>query len=293
MTNPSDTQPRIVGRFDFNIPSPHELDPFSANPEPMANFTEEVPLLSTTTYMNEHGFHRTNGFAVESDDYTGLYFINGEPVGTPDGTTDFNLTNVDADGTQHWTSAGGGRTAIVRANGTTIFYQDYDVHREGGPAVVNADSTEAWFSNGTQIPNPWPAAPTLSEDTRADTKTAEGSRYVEGRPVKEIAAALKADIALALRAGTLDRLGLTYTVSVNPNRREDRPTVNVVVSGMPRWRIVREGEPSDQPFHSDEVLVINRALERLGQAYNKTTVHNGTDSIQSPFWFNTTITNAK
>ena len=293
MTDSSDTQPRIVGRFDFKVPSPHELEAFSPDPVPMANFTEQADLPSTTTYMNAYGFHRTNGFALEKPDGTGLYFINGQQVETPDETADFNLLGVEADGTQNWMSAGGGRTVVVRPDGTKVFYQDYDVHREGGPAYIGADGSEAWFSGGTQIPGPWPADPILSEDTRADTKTREGSRYVEGRPAAEIAAAIREDVALALRAGTLDRLGLKYTVRVAPNRREDRPTIKVTVTGMPAWRIVREGEPYDQPFHSDEALAITETLERIGQAYNKTTVHNGTDSIKSPFWFDTTITTAK
>jgi hypothetical protein len=62
---------------------------------------------------------------------------------------------------------------------------------------------------------------------------------------------------------------------------------------MPRDRAIRDNDEGDQPLHTDEAIEMLRALRSLGQARNKVTAHNGTDSIESPFWFDANITTAR
>jgi hypothetical protein len=235
--------------------------------------------------------HRTDGHAIEVTSPTsveGRYFLHNVEVFAPD--EDLYLDSVNVDGDQDWSSPNGGRQARRYDDGRVTHWVDGDYHRAGGPALIAADGTERWFVRGREIDSPWPAEDTRTENIKADTKTRTGANYDEWSSAKEDAAKLREDIKAGIAAGTLDDIGISYDVEVSARKREDRPEIKIIASGLSRNRLKREnwltdldGNPS---IFSDEALKIQRALERLGESYNSTTVHNGTDSIQSKFALN-------
>jgi hypothetical protein len=294
MTKISDIQDRDrkTGQFGPAFVRPPAITLNADSTVSASNYDMSTTVDDVTRYTRDGVLHRMNGLAVERlnpTNYTGEYWVDGVRVTEPDDSQDFDLVDVTDDGTQTWQSAGGNRTVTVHVDGTREFYRDGDLDRAGAPALEEPGTKGRWFRGGTEMPCPWPDLPTVTANQSADTITTEGQHFIAGRPAKEIAADLRKAIAAGTRAGILDDLGITYTVKVHPNSKEDRPTIHVTVTGLTNDRIIRAHEPNDQPFHSDEALAITSALERLGQAYNKTTVHNGTDSIQSLFWFNTSL----
>ena len=58
---------------------------------------------------------------------------------------------VDTDGTQRWYQNGQlhrlDGPAVIRANGTQRWYQNDQLHRLDGPAVIYENGTQDWFQN--------------------------------------------------------------------------------------------------------------------------------------------------
>ena len=72
----------------------------------------------------------------------------------PDGTT---LTNITTDelleryqnGELHRVNG----PAVINADGTQEWYQHDKLHRDDGPAVIEADGTKEWYRNGKLQPD--------------------------------------------------------------------------------------------------------------------------------------------
>ena len=279
-----------AGEWGPKLHSHPELEPFIPK---MDNYVSTTESETAIWYLDEAGnLHRTNGPAVERDGthLDNHYYIHGKEIFAPD-NTGYDLQSVDAYGTQLWVSGSGNRTVTVDHEGSQEFRRDGDMHRDGAPAVVDVHGRGRWFRNDSEIPSPWPKPADITRSKKADTVTTTGSRYVEGTDPKTIAKNLRVDIAYALTTGILDNdFGhVEFNVRVAKDRREDRPTIAVDVTGLTADRVIRDSDEGTDPFHTDEARTIIRTLTALGESYNRTTIHNGTDSIQSPFYFNVNI----
>jgi hypothetical protein len=280
------------GEFKEKLQSAPELPSLTLDPSaPIANYTRTEESETAIWHYNElDELHRIDGPAVERDGEDNHYFLNGVEIFPPDSGLD--LDTVTNDGTQTWTA--GNRIVFVVLGKHTIFTEGGEFHRDGGPALIVEGGTDAWMQRGQKIENPIPAAPTVTVDEEANTTTTTGSRYDEAAEASDVAKELRKDIKQLIGAGVLSELGgVTYKVSVRSQRRQDRPEITVTVDGLPRERVIRDNDQSDDPLHTDEATEMLRALRNLGQARNKVTAHNGTDSIKSPFWFDANITTAR
>lgn len=273
MTDPSFDQPRDAGRYSFRKYSAPDLDDFAGDNRPAVNYDEVINLDQTTVFMRHGQFHRTDGFAIDSGDGRGMYFVDGVHLTSPGDPNDFHLDGVNVDGVQSWRSGNGGRTVLVRPDGGQIFTRDGDIHRSGGPAVIAADGSEQWFSAGTELPNPWPAPPVASFDPLVNANVMEGSRYSADRTAAEISSAVRQDIALAVRAGILNDLSTSHTVRVVTGRRNSEPSVHIDVSPVPGGHRVQE----------DETAAMHLTLTRLATAYRRSYVRTGAETPSHSF----------
>jgi hypothetical protein len=280
------------GEFRDKPQSAPELPRLKLDPSaPIANYTRTEESVAAIWHFNDADeLHRIDGPAVERDGEDNHYFLNGMEIFPPD-TSGLDLDTVTNDGTQTWTASN--RIVFVVLGKHTIFTEGGEFHRDGAPAIIVDGGTDAWMQRGRKIENPIPAAPTVTIDEEADTTTTTGSRYDEAAEASDVAKELRKDIKQFIGAGVLsEHAGVTYKVSVRPQRRQDRTEITITVDGLARDRVIRDNDESDAPLHADEATEMLRALRSLGQARNKVTAHHGTDSISSPFWFDANITTA-
>jgi hypothetical protein len=275
MSDPSINQPRETGQYSFRSFSAPDLADFAGDNRPAVNYDEVIDLDQTTVFMRNHEFHRTDGFAIDSGDGSGLYFVDGVQLTAPGDVNDFHLDGVSVDGVQSWRSGTGNREVRVHPDGSQVFTRDGDTHRSGGPAVIAADGSEKWFNGGTELPNPWPAAPTASFDPRINATVMAGSQYSADRTVAEIGAAVREDITLAIRTGILTDLGLGYNVRGANGQRDSEPTVHIDVLSAPQHRRVPAEDAAD----------IHQTLTRLVTAYRRSQVTESTGALAHSFDF--------
>ena len=290
MTMQQDTKlhPRASasGRYVDREFTPASID-LTAEPARLSNYTKVRESETTIWHFDDNDdLHRVNGPAIERDGGPIHYFVRGTEIFPPD-DTGFDLASVAEDGVQRWTSGTGNRECMVGADGSRTFYRDGDIHRNGAPAIIDADGTEHWYRYDKEIASPWPAPATVTIDEASGTTTTIGSRYDETLEATAVARSIRSDIDHGIDTGILP--DLDYSVHTIRSRGDAVRTIQVEVNGLPRQFVVRDGEPTDQPFHSDEMLAILRPLESFGESRNKVTTDNGTDSASRSFHFTVSV----
>lgn len=171
--------------------------------------------------------HRLDGFAMESDESTPDFmkhtaWIDGHHQYPPGGEV---WPNFSREGTVNtWTSSGSRRVIedTDPVNGTITWYNDAGIHREGAPALYEAGKEPRWFSNGTEIADPWPKQATWVGSQQALI----GGAHIPGEPIVDTQARLADHLARAARVKLLGagvkitRRGDTLTVTVDAADRD-------------------------------------------------------------------------
>jgi len=93
--------------------------------------------------------HRTDGPAIEWDDGSEEWYVNGKLHRTDGPAAEW------ADGTKVWYENGKRHRddgpAIERADGSEEWYVNGKLHRTDGPAIDRADGTKFWYVNGVKM----------------------------------------------------------------------------------------------------------------------------------------------
>lgn len=112
-------------------------------------------------------------------------------------------TETDGGFDVHWSNCN--YAATQHADGSVVFTYDGDVHREGAPAIIEADGTERWFIHDTEVadPRPRPYKEETVPGTRPPITRCTGAKWNPDVPVKDVAKALRADIEHARRTGLI------------------------------------------------------------------------------------------
>lgn len=147
------------------------------NDTPSGGYDEIRVIGETIEYRRGGMLHRTDGPA-RVDAGTRQYAVDGRWLTTPG--EDYDLSGIDAHGTQIW-KTGGNREASVTAAGDITYYSDGDIHNDGDPAFVGADGHSEWWQRGRLLPDPLPAAPTFQGD-RASAGISTGAKYSDVPP---------------------------------------------------------------------------------------------------------------
>jgi hypothetical protein len=292
----ADAHPRVAnGTFTDKIQTAPEvsLETGTDFGELAPNYDKLDEGRGLTTYTRNGLLHRTDGPAAEQQDEDrwalDRFYIDGEEVSQPGGEDDFYLKRVYENGIQEWAPHGGSRSAVRYPDGTEVFFYDGDLDRKGGPAIIHADGSSSWYDRGTQLPNPFPDAPTVIEE--GDKVVTTGSKYRSELTSAQIKVRLQDDIHNAIRAGILADAGLGNKAEFEVQRKSSRgagpDVVHVRVTGMPRWRIARDTnvatEDMSQPFLSDEALAMERVLDRIVGSYAKTTTGRDSDHLTANY----------
>ena len=250
----------------------------------MPNFDRTVSSEHTTFHSLDGQLHRTNGPAVERRDGTHPHWYLHDVEIFPPDDTGFDLMSVELDGTQHWVSGSANRLVDVSPDGRTVFTRDGDIHRTGGPAIIDADGTEHWYLNDREIDSPFPPAPTVTEDNTRQTITTTGAFHDPQDRHTDVSKKVEAQILAAVDAGVLPDLGMTYEVRPNRHFKLGGFKIMVTVSGMSRDQVVRDSDGSE-PFYTDEALRVHDLIESFGQSHNVTTVDKELDGVWNAFEF--------
>jgi hypothetical protein len=225
--------------------------------------TDDGPLV----YELHGNRHNTAGYAYEGRESlaggtdTFEVWIRGEHTPNPD--PDLHFDGQASNGDLSWSA--GNFTVVKDGYGNTVWRRDGDLHRTGGPAIVNDDGEERWYLNDHEVREPLPEAPTVerhgSDDRGYSRHT--GVNFREDLDTKTIASGVKDFVDHAKNMGYLPA-DAEYKVS--HRTRDGHSTVTIAVEGgnamvNPDW-----AEPG-QAFYTPEGQKAYDALTRIGQSY--------------------------
>lgn len=265
------------------------------SPDPEGGFDEIVRFADGTTGFTLRGFyHRTNGPAAFLADGSFAFYLKGERLTPPDQGTGaeigLTLRSVSDDGVQRWATASGKYQATVLPDGSKIFYLDGELHRDGGPAIVLPDGHGQWVRHGTFYTNPIPAPPTVTSVGAGPVEivTTTGSKYDETMSLGDVAKAVRDDLKRAVAAGVISH---NVKVSVTQEKYSMGQCLNVRISGFPRSVLFTRDESGDETRTPDQQRMTEQ-LERIIDAYRKTTTDSHTDYWNASFARNVILLSA-
>ncbi|WAC50284.1 hypothetical protein [Frigoribacterium sp. SL97] len=262
----------------------------------MPNYDSVEETAGATWHYDAEGQpHRTDGPALlltDGDDHA--YYLHGQHIVPPG--DDIDLGHVTEDGTQHWTSGGGNTTVTVEPDGKVSWRRDGDLHRTGGPAVIDSDGTQHWYLNDKPVPAPLPAEPTVEKKPfgpDGELITITGAKHVALAPGERNAAAvrtaanIRTDLAAAVAAGVLNDgtiTGAKYTVRTKTHPGFETPTITITVDGLQESFITPQRGPLAHPGGlTHEALHLRQTIRDIAGAYNKVTHDTGTDYLAEDF----------
>lgn len=178
-------------------------------------------------FLRDGKMHRDNGPALFGPEGDYQHWISGQPVVAPQ--SDLILREIDSEGTQHWESPSGKRTATRTADGYEEHRQDGDLHRDGGPALVHRRGEGDWYQHGTYVECPVPETPRLGS-----TPSVVGANYNENHSPKDIALGITRLVEVGNRAGMF-LPGTQAEITVLAPHGET-PTVIYKLTGMDQYR---------------------------------------------------------
>jgi hypothetical protein len=233
------------------------------------------------SFLRDGKLHNENGWALDwrtgnDDQKDWEAYLNGERLQDPDesiGHCFTGRTDYHGEPASIWTACD--YETRVFDNGRTEFWLDGDLHRDGAPAIIASEADQAdgipdlWFSHGTLIWNPRPAAPqreTYGTGDKTFTRVF-GSRFESGRDVKDTAVLLRDHLAHAKRAGLLPSRA---EITVRTRKTTVPHSIDITVTGIPNRDYLNPNrELEGEPFRSAAGTKLYKQLDEIVSAYNR------------------------
>lgn len=232
------------------------------------------------TFYRGTAIHRTDGPAIirrgghsDREDDSFDTYIDGRLFTAPE--NGYYFMGLDEDNSVLRWKSGSYEVLQSLVDGRRAWYYHDELHRLGGPAVeCQVDEEQQWWTNGEQLPRPVPLAPKVKEVN--GRSILEGSRYVEGRQVKEIASLIRSDLRLLARAGYLSQFA-------NPRVRVRGTHINIQLPVADDYRI-RDNEGTAR---------LRAAVLRAAEAYSRADLPAGLNPGEPVREFRTSVSITK